>query len=407
MLLATPYEGLEIHRADKLVYGRFLIPHAVLSTSRHLGGYQEGLEYLANHQSCEPAGHSRGLLTLTDPAGYQAQVLRPQGLDPEKCALLGTAANMRLLVIKTESFEELTVAAAVTGGVESNAARAGDPAVGHEGPNGYRSLSPPPQTPNPDKESPSEELDKTPSPHDGTINILVFVNRPLTPGALVRGVSMITEGKTAALMELGVNSRYSSQLATGTGTDQIGLASRLLPGVKPMSGGGHHIKLGELMGQVAHAATREVLVRQNGLTPDRQCSVKILLERFNLKPDGRRRLSSLELVERIGRFLGEAEKELLAYNYRGCFHDPFIVAATLALTSLRDKFVWGVLPILMWPEIMGAFAGQLAAAVSGRLELADSYARRLAPPPNANLDDEAFLTLVARSLALGFVDKWS
>ncbi|MDR1577953.1 MAG: adenosylcobinamide amidohydrolase [Deltaproteobacteria bacterium] len=398
MLLAIPYEGLEIHREEKLVYGRFLTPHAVLSTSRHQGGYQEGLEYLGNHQSCEPAGHQRGLLAVTDPAGYQAQVLSAHGLPPDKCALLGTAANMRLLSVKSESFEELTVVAAITGGVESNAARAGDPAVGHEGPAGYRSLSAPKEP---------KSLEEAKDPYKGTINILTFINRPLTAAALVRAISLVTEAKTCALGELGVNSRYSAQLASGTGTDQMGVAAKLIEGVKPLVGGGHHLKLGELLGRVTHDAAREVLIRQNGMTPDRQCSVKILLERFNERPDGRRRLSSLELVEMVGRFLPASAKELLTNNYRGFFHDPWIVAATMAMTSSRDQFVWGVLPVLIWPEVMGAFAGQLAAAVSGRLDLVAHYAQVLSPSPSEALDDGRFLQLVARGLALGLVDKWA
>ncbi|MDR2422200.1 MAG: adenosylcobinamide amidohydrolase [Deltaproteobacteria bacterium] len=392
MLLANPYEGLEIHREEKLVYGRFLTPHAVLSTSRHNGGYREDLKYLCNHQSCEPAAHSRGSLVLVDPAAYQAQVLAPHDLPPERSALLGTAANMRLLTIKAESFEELTVAAAATGGVETNAARAGDPAMGHEGPEGYRHF----ESPIPPK-----------GPNSGTINVLVFVSRPMTPGAMARGLSMIVEAKTCALMELGVNSRYSSNLASGTGTDQIGLASQTLEGVKPLAGGGHHIKMGELIGRVTHDAVREVLVRQNGMTPDRQCSVKIHLERFHIRADGRHRMTSAELVAMIGRHLKEEERELLAFNYLATFHDPWIVAATAALVHLRDKFVWGILPVLIWPEVMGAFAGQLAAAVSGRLDLTDRYAKVLAPRPEEAFCDESFLNLAARALALGLSEKWA
>ncbi|MDR0549553.1 MAG: adenosylcobinamide amidohydrolase [Deltaproteobacteria bacterium] len=393
MLLATPYEGLEIHRVEKLVYGRFSLPHAVLSTCRSQGGYREDLAYLGNHQSCEPAAHHhKSSLAINDPLAYQAEILNAHGLAPEKTALLGTAANMRLLTIKTESFAELTLTAAVTGGVETNAARAGDPAVGHEGPDGYYSL---------------DSLVAAKDPNAGTINILVFVSRPMTKGAMVRGVSLITEAKTCALQELGVNSRYSSNLASGTGTDQIGLAARLLSGVKPLAGGGHHIKMGELMGRVVKEAVKEVLVRQNGLTPDRMCSVKIHLERFNRRPDGRYRLSSLELVNLISQFLSPELAELLANNYLAFFHDPWVVAATAALAHLKDKFVYGVLPRLIWPEVMGAFAGQLAAAVSGRLDLAQEYARDLGPNPVEALDDQAFLGLAARALALGLRDKWT
>jgi adenosylcobinamide amidohydrolase len=392
MLLATPYPGLEIHRQDKLVYGQFLTPHAVLSTSRCQGGYREDLSYLGNHQSCEPtAHHHKSSLAINDPAAYHAETLKAYDLPPEAFALLGTAANMRLLALKVESFAELTVAAAVTGGVETNAARAGDPAVGHEGPDGYQSLLP---------TVPEKNLQA------GTINIMLFVSRPLTPGAMARGLIMITEAKTCALMELGVNSRYSSNLATGTGTDQIGLAARLIPGVKPLAGGGHHLKIGELMGRATIEAVKEVLARQNGLTPNGQGSVKIHLERFNRRPDGRYRMTSEDLLRLIAQFLPPAEAELLANNYRAFFHDPWVVAAAAALVHLKDKFAYGVLPPLIWPEVMGAFAGQLAAAVSGRLDLVKSYALELAPIPTETEGDEAFLRLAARAMALGLKDKW-
>jgi hypothetical protein len=208
-------------------------------------------------------------------------------------------------------------------------------------------------------------------------------------------------------MELGVNSRYSAKLASGTGTDQVGLAAALIPGVKPLAGGGHHLKIGELMGRVTHDAVREVLIRQNGMTPDRQCSVKIHLERFHKTPEGRHRLSSKELVDRIARFLAPTEVELLGHNYLAFFHDPWVVAATAALTHLKDKFSWGILPILIWPEVMGAFAGQLAAAVSGRVDLAASYAQALTTVPKDAESDAAFLDLAAQALALGLKDKWA
>jgi hypothetical protein len=217
---------------------------------------------------------------------------------------------------------------------------------------------------------------------------------------------MITEGKTCALQELGVNSRYSSSLATGTGTDQMGLACLIMDGVKPIAGGGHHIKLGQLMGQSVKDAVKEVLIRQNGMTPDRQCSVKIILERFNVRSDGRHRMTSRELVERINKYLPLEAQTLLSHNYLAFFHDPWVAAAASALVHIKDKFTWGILPILMWPEIMGTFGGLLAAAVSGRTERSAHYGSKLSPRPNQT-SDEDFLNLAARALAMGLTDKWS
>ena len=61
MLIETYYEGVEIHREDKIIYAKFIQPHQVLSTCRVDGGLQDGLSHIYNHQSCEPVGHSHGM----------------------------------------------------------------------------------------------------------------------------------------------------------------------------------------------------------------------------------------------------------------------------------------------------------------------------------------------------------
>lgn len=43
MLLGTYYKGVEIHRVDKIVYARFLVPHRVISTCPAAGGVREDL----------------------------------------------------------------------------------------------------------------------------------------------------------------------------------------------------------------------------------------------------------------------------------------------------------------------------------------------------------------------------
>ena len=54
----------------------------------------------------------------------------------------------------------------------------------------------------------------------GTINQVTLIDADLTPGALVRASTMITEAKTLALMEAGISTRNGSA-ATGTSTDVI------------------------------------------------------------------------------------------------------------------------------------------------------------------------------------------
>ena len=386
MLMEKFYGGLELYREDKIIYARFLVPHQVISTCRAGGGLRTDVAVVYNHQGCEPAGHHHGANSkaAVDPESHRRDICEKYGLPAEACATLGTAANMHLACVEKLSFRDLCVVAVVTGGVESNAGRAGDPAFGWEGPDGYESLKP-------DDDGQSGE------PRPGTINTMLFINRPLTPGALTRVIMTATEAKCAALQELAVNSRYSDGPATGTGTDQIAVAAMEVEGGRPLTSAGKHSKLGELIGRTVKAAVKGALLRQNGMTPDRQCSVKIHLERFGVNTES--------LKDLIAGHLSESEAALMRNNYRGLFHDPPTAAAVAALVHLKDKFAWGLLPPTVWSEVMGSFAAQVAAAVSGRYEKTDDYRRALAPTISQNTNRH-FVELAARSLALGFKDKW-
>ena len=86
-MLAKYYDGIEIHREEKIVYVKFLSPHRVISTDRIAGGLSDELEYLYNHQSCEPSGHYHGHeLAVSNPVEYKRLICERYGLPPEKCA---------------------------------------------------------------------------------------------------------------------------------------------------------------------------------------------------------------------------------------------------------------------------------------------------------------------------------
>ncbi|MEC9487083.1 MAG: hypothetical protein UMU76_06245 [Prosthecochloris sp.] len=71
MKLGT-YGNVEVHRVDKMLVVQFLKPHQVMSTCRVNGGLHDGLECVFNHQSCEPAAHSRKELKtiISNPEDY-------------------------------------------------------------------------------------------------------------------------------------------------------------------------------------------------------------------------------------------------------------------------------------------------------------------------------------------------
>jgi adenosylcobinamide amidohydrolase len=395
MLLGRYYDAMELYREDKIIFAKFLSPHTVLSTSRAGGGYRQDVTVLFNHQACEPGGHghAKAAKGYTDAAGYMADICQEHNLPAAEAASLSTAANMHLVAIKELSYKDITVVAAVTGGVEGNAGRVGDPATGYEGRHGYEPVYP--------QDMPKEE------PKPGTINTLLFINQPVNPGALVRTIMTATEAKTAALQELNVNSRYSSGLATGTGTDQIGVAARVDPDFPELCNAGKHSKLGELIGLTVKEATKAVLVRQNGMSPDRQCSVKIMLERFFRKDNKHFGIKGTDLAEIFVKEIDDPEdKEIFRQNRLPLFHDPVNVAAVMAMVHLKDEFTWGVLPELVWPEVMSAQAAQLVAAISGKYQKIPEYQALFKPRPEDWNSNEAFIGLIAKAFAVGFKDKW-
>lgn len=380
MHLGTYYDGVELHREDKILYARFLAPHRVISTCPASGGLHDDLEYLYNHQSCEPSGHQRALhhLVSRDPLAYRRLVSAPYQLPDERCATLGTAANMHYAAIKEARFRDVTVVAACTGGVETNAGRAGDPATVYEWNGTY------------------EKISREALVLHGTINTLLFINHELTPGAMVRTVMTATEAKTAALQELSVASRYSDGLATGTGTDQIGVASRLQTG-GILTGAGKHCVLGELIAKTVHDAILETLTLQNALTPESQRSVVRHLERFGATSEVMIDAGAAHLTGDLARVFRQ--------NFTVLERDPLVVAAVAALAHLRDKVIWGTLPGGCVPELWATYGAQIAAAVSGNYLQVAHYRNTLALA-GYTATNEHLVCLAAQAIALGFQDKW-
>ncbi|MDD2553728.1 MAG: adenosylcobinamide amidohydrolase [Desulfotomaculaceae bacterium] len=59
----------------------------------------------------------------------------------------------------------------------------------------------------------------------GTINTMAFINRALTPGALVNAVQTMTEAKTQTLRELNITCPVTGAFASGTNTDATLIAA--------------------------------------------------------------------------------------------------------------------------------------------------------------------------------------
>lgn len=380
MLLNTFFDILELHRDDKFVSLRFRRPFRVISTSQFNGGVVDHLDAVFNHQSCEAAGHQMGNLIKAHrhPALYNEFLLTCHDLADKAAAGLGTAANMNNLCIAEESHRDLAVVAFATGGVEGNAARAGDPASYYECDGNFERKGPI----GPDQQ--------------GTINVMLAVNTPLVEGALVRAVMTATEAKSALLQELSVPSRQSPFIATGTGTDQIAVAAPA-DGRKPLTSAGHHSVLGELIGRATYRAIKDTLALQNGLTATSQCSCGNLLERFGVKAG--------TFIDLVAEQLPDEAAALARRNRHALDRDPLTVGALAALVHLHDQMSWGVIPATCWRELAVLNGAQIAVAAAGRPDLFAFYHALLAKAPRYP-DLPPPIDTAVQALAMGFFDKW-
>ena len=260
MLLTTLCTGEEVHRYKKSIVVFFNGKRKTLTTAPHNGGYRENLTAVFNNDATRGAG----IATKLDAPTYAEHMIllsERLGLDPAKSAGISTAAQMEKVSIKSESYKDITVTAIVTGGVEVNGGRAGDPATWDELEN--RAIEQPPH---------------------GTINIILHINVDLSEGALARAIVMSTEAKSVALQELLAPSKYSMGLATGSGTDGTIIIANADSEIQ-LTNAGNHVKLGELIARTVKDAVTETLRLQTGLSPESQHDVLKRIDRFGITDD--------------------------------------------------------------------------------------------------------------------------
>ena len=354
--------------------GRFIVvdltaPHRTLSTSTRNGGQSDEVRHLVNHQSCEATGHDARFEYITGQGmeAYHAAVCKEVGLSPDNTAVMGTAANMNYAAIVNKRHDDLEVMAIVTAGVESNATCAGDPAVWHETP---------------------EDFVKLPA---GTINTMVLSNTPVTSSTLAQVVMIMTEGKTAALRRLAAPSRYSADLATGTGTDQYCVAAPI-DARKPLTTASTHMKLGEIVGLAVREATLEALRWQNGLEPSYTRGVIHALGRFGF--------TEQKLFERLAELLDPADFELIKKNSKSVLYEPHVGAASHAMAAVLDRGRYGILPQSCVQDALAQQAAILAANLAAK---PDNW-RKYYTEVQASEGD--INELVITAIALGWSDKW-
>ena len=285
------------------IYTHFTGKRKVVSTSLINGGYREDLEGVFNY-NC--GGPHDPCMSLAEYEVYLKKVASDLGLLPERACGFGTAAQMKNAAVVTETYRKLEVTACVTAGVEGNAGCAGDPA-------GYYGAEDNPELMTP-----------------GTINILLFLNANMPAGILTRALVTCTEGKTAALRNLLVGSRYSENPATGTGTDSTAIICD--PGSSLyFRGAGKHSKLGELIGRAVTKAVTIALEKQNGLTPAVQHSVLSRLRRYGI--------TAKRLAARCQKERGMTETDFLI-AFRDVEENSTAILCASLYAELLDEYRW-------------------------------------------------------------------
>lgn len=310
MKLYTLSTGDEVHRYDKIIAISFVQPRSVLSTSVYNGGYREDLTAVFNRDCHREAG-KYGKLTAATYESYLRWVAQAAGLDPATTSGMGTGASMNNVAIRSETYETLSVTAIVTGGVDDNGGRAGDPAVYFE---------------------PNE---RNVAYKPGTINILLVIDAAMPPGTLARALVTCTEAKTAALQELMAGSNYSCGLATGSGTDSTIMIANPASPVYVQSAG-KHSKLGELIGRTVKQAVKEALRRESGLSPQRQHSLLWRLKRFSVTAE-------TLWQEYAAQYRETVTKAQFLEQLQQIDNDPQWVTYTSLYVHLLDQFLWELL----------------------------------------------------------------
>ena len=308
MLLELP-AGEKVYRQEYSIVVKLPVGRRTLTTSWLNGGYSEDLECIINNQI--PRGVKNGEdLEGGDVSAYLSLLASKLGFDPSKSSGMLTAANMNNVAIVSKGFRGLEVTAIVTGGVEINGGRVGDPSSYYQENGNHFPIS-------------------------GTINMILVINADLPEYVMARVIMTATEAKTVALQELMVPSRYSQGIATGSGTDMIAVVSDMTSPLK-LTDAGKHSKLGELIGKCVIEATKKALEKQSELTPISQRNMLLRLERFGVDEAYYWKVAS--------HMAGENRKMRFLKDLRELALNPSLVAATAAITHIVDEVSWGLLP---------------------------------------------------------------
>lgn len=227
----------------------------VLSTSPLNGGITTHLTHALNI-NCMNGAYECEMLGDTYEKDLMAHA-RSLDIDPQTATALSTAAWTELCAVERIHYRELSVTAAVTGGIDSNGMSPGDPSSYFECGGAYEMLPP------------------------GTINVFIYINQMLTDAAMLRALMIASEAKASAVSHLLLGSCYSEEIATGSGTDGTVIAS-CMEGELVLTDASGHSKLGELIGRAVSLAVKQALMKQTAACGPRQFQVLVRTARYGI-----------------------------------------------------------------------------------------------------------------------------
>lgn len=301
--------GLDVYRDYET--NSILIPTDgkadILSTAIINGGYREDLSLVFNH-TC--SAEECYMLAETYEA-HMLALMRRNRFDPACAVGMTTAAQMTNCVVVEKQYQELTVTALVTAGIEKNGGRAGDPSSFYD------------------------PVDRNNLPEPGTINMILVIDADIAAGTAERALVMCTEAKTAALQELLAGSNFSTGIATGSGTDQTVILTNPSSHLY-FEHAGKHSKLGELIGLCVKEAVKKALFLETGLDARKQFSVLRRPKRFGVTDESMRGVWE-------NRCSTALDKESSSNLIEALDQIPDLVTYTSLFVHLLDQIQWGLL----------------------------------------------------------------
>jgi len=229
-------EGIKLFLQDDALIVSSENDMITVSSAVYNGGFKQARFLLNVHV---PENYNQFLLHK-NPEHLVLKKISELNLPPEQSVGMITAADMKNFSLVTKCADDLKVSAIVTAGC-SNAETAGEPI------NAF--LMP------------------------GTINIMVIIHGQPTESCLLQAFTTAVEAKTAGLVDLDVRSKYSGDLATGTITDSL-IVATTNTGQK-VRFGGPASKLGKIVGYCTREAVKNSVIKQSSVYLNRP-----LLERL-------------------------------------------------------------------------------------------------------------------------------